>query len=96
MKTSYEIVDLYREIGKTFKDMGAEKVVLVNSRTNVKSSSFTEEIFLEIAVEGNVDQKMLEKTACEKWPFLSMDLMVLDERSDQNLVSEIMEDGIFI
>lgn len=96
MKTSYEIVDLYREIGKTFKDMGAEKVVLVNSRTNVKSSSFTEEIFLEIAVEGNVDQKMLEKTACEKWPFLSMDLMVLDESSDQNLVSEIMEDGIFI
>ena len=96
MKTSYEIVDLYREIGKTFKDMGAEKVVLVNSRTNVKSSSFTEEIFLEIAVEGNVDQKMLEKTACEKWPFLSMDLMVLDERSDQNLGSEIMEDGIFI
>ena len=44
MKLSYEIVDLYREIGKEFRRLGAEKVILLKSRTNPDKE---EEIFLE-------------------------------------------------
>lgn len=90
---TYEVVDLYREIGKEFRSLGAEKVILIQSRTNPEN---TEEMFLEVAVEGFVEKELLLRKSQELWPFVSMEVIVLDEMSDRECVSEIMEDGIFI
>lgn len=90
---TYEVVDLYREIGKEFRSLGAEKVILIQSRTNPEN---TEEMFLEVAVEGFVEKELLLRKSQELWPFVSMEVTVLDEISDRECVSEIMEDGIFI
>lgn len=90
---TYEVVDLYREIGKEFRNLGAEKVILIQSRTNPEN---TEEMFLEVAVEGFVEKELLLRKSQEFWPFVSMEVTILDEMSDRECVSEIMEDGIFI
>lgn len=90
---TYEVVDLYREIGKEFRSLGAEKVILIQSRTNPGN---TEEMFLEVAMEGFVEKELLLRKSQELWPFVSMEVTVLDEMSDRECVSEIMEDGIFI
>lgn len=93
MKKTYEVVDLYREIGKEFRRLGAEKVALLHARTNHENAV---EMFLEIAVEGFVEKERLLEKGQELWPFLSIELIVLNEVTDKNLVLEIMEDGIII
>ena len=93
MKKTYEVVDLYREIGKEFRRLGAEKVILLHAKTNPQN---VEEMYLEVAVEGFVEKEKLLAKSREEWPFLSMEIMVLDEVMDKELVLEIMEDGIII
>ena len=93
MNLSYEVVDLYRAIGKEFRRFGAEKVILLHAKTNPQN---VEEMYLEVAVEGFVEKEKLLAKSREEWPFLSMEIMVLDEVKDKELVLEIMEDGIII
>lgn len=93
MKIQYEIVDLYREIGRTFHQLGAEKVTLLHSRTNPEN---VEEIILEIAIEGFVKKEELSVKSRELWPFLKIEFILVNELDDHELVNEIMEDGIII
>ena len=92
MKEYQDIVDLYREIGREFRSLGAEKVFLMNSRTNVDSEK---EMYLEIAVEGAIQKEKAEEKK-QLWPFLEMTITVIDEISDRDSVNEIYEDGIIL
>ena len=93
MKEYDEIVKLYREIGREFRVLGAEKVFLMNSRTN---SVLTEGMKVESAVEGLAKKEQLQEQCSKMWPFLKADITLIDESSDQNMVNEIYEDGIVL
>lgn len=93
MNTQYEVVELYREIGREFRQLGAEKVILLHSRTNPEK---VEEMILEIAVEGFVEKEKLNVKSKERWPFLTIEIILVNELNNHELENEIMEDGIII
>lgn len=86
-----EITKIYREIGRKFHDMGADQVVLLKS-----GSCQAQEIqmYLEIAVDGMIDQKELMKQAKLNWP--QVEIRILDLNEDPNLIQEVVEDGIVL
>ena len=84
-----ETVTLYREIGKTLHSLGAFRVVLLNSKASPKEDV---EMFLEIAVDGEIDIKEASETCLKKFTSVKIKLIDLNEF----IMSEVIEDGIKI
>ena len=89
--TGYQVTELYREIGKTFRSWGAIQVVILKSRTNIEADV---QMKLEIAVDGCIDKKEMQKNVKMIWPQISMEILDLNE--NPNMIDEIVEDGIVI
>lgn len=89
MEKEFSVLELYREIGRTFHGAGADRVVLLRAR-NQKSIS------LEIAVDGFFDKKKLQDACEEKWPEVAVRILDLNEDENLDLMDEIMEDGILL
>ena len=53
-----EIVNIYREIGKTLRALGAQRVVLIRSKATPNEKY---EMSLEVAVDGMIDLKNAAK-----------------------------------
>lgn len=98
------VTDLYREIGRIFREYGADKVVLLKSAKQIENSSLSglggEEIWrgmsLEVAVDGWIDSRQLEKVCKELWPGLEISVLDLNEDENPGLADEVMEDGILL
>ena len=86
-----EIVTLYREIGKTLHSLGAFRVVLLNSKATPKQN---EVMSLEIAVDGAIDIKEAEKECLNKFTSIAINLIDLNDYSNDLVMKEVIEDGI--
>ena len=86
-----EIVTLYREIGKTLHSLGAFRVVLLNSKATPKQN---EVMSLEIAVDGAIDIKEAEKECLNKFTSIAINLIDLNDCSNDLVMKEVIEDGI--
>ena len=86
-----ETVTLYRELGKILHTLGAYRVVLLNAKYTTGHSA---EMFLEIAVDGDLDIKEAEKTCAEQFRMVDIKLIDLNDFSNASLLEEAIEDGI--
>lgn len=89
MEKEFSVLELYREIGRTFHGAGADKVVLLRARNQNGMS-------LEIAVDGFFDKRKLQDECEKKWPEVAIRLLDLNEDENLELVDEVMEDGILL
>lgn len=86
-----QITNIYREIGRTYREYGADQVVLLKSQASLENEK---ELSLEIAVDGAVDIHELQKISRQCWPAVVVELLDLNE--NPNLITEIVEDGILL
>lgn len=87
----YEITELYRQIGREFRALGAERVILVSSRVCKDSER---EMFLEVAVEGSLNSAELQQHADTLWPQVAVKVIIIEEMV--NRLDEMEEDGIVL
>lgn len=87
------VADLYREIGRTFREHGAERVALLSSKT---CSDAETEIELEVAVDGMIDEKELYQSSKNQWPYVQMKILNLNEEHNIHLIDEVIEDSILL
>lgn len=93
------IDELYRQIGRTFREHGADKVVLLKAKKMKRPAENTErekEYFLEVAADGWFDKKKLQQKCSQLWPEVEMNILDLNEDENLGLVDEVMEDGILL
>ena len=74
-----EIVNIYREIGKTLHALGAQRVVLLHSKATTKENY---EMSLEVAVDGMIDLKNAAKVCKDKWKNINVKLLDLNDYSN--------------
>ena len=86
-----EIVNIYREIGKTLRALGAQRVVLLHSKA---TPSENYEMSLEVAVDGMIDVTEADKVCRATWENIDMKLLDLNDYSNRALMTEAIEDGI--
>lgn len=86
-----EIVNIYREIGKTLYALGAQRVVLLHSKATPNEKY---EISLEVAVDGMIDLKYADQVCREAWGTMDINLLDLNDYSNRDLMTEVIEDGI--
>ena len=86
-----ETVALYREVGKTLRSLGAYRVVLLNSKVTLQQNV---KMSLEIAVDGAIDIKEVEKICSNKFPSINMKFIDLNDYSNNLVMKEVIEDGI--
>ena len=86
-------LSLYREIGKTLHGLGAERVVLLNSRT-ITDENY--ELKLEIAVDGEIDLVQADLICKESWEKIQIAFLDLNDYGKPELLAEVLEDGIQI
>lgn len=86
-----EITKLYREIGKKYREWGAEQVVLLKSRSFQDDEM---EMMLEIAVDGMMNSDVLRKKSNILWPHIH--IKILDLNENPNLIEEVIEDGMIL
>lgn len=86
-----EIVNIYREIGKTLHVLGAQRVVLLHSKATPKENY---EMSLEAAVDGMIDLKNAAKVCKDTWENINVKLLDLNDYSNRELMTEVIEDGI--
>lgn len=89
----FDVADLYREIGKLLRSMGAERVYLYSSKT------LTDEEFdmeLKIVTDGDVDTAKAEAMIGEKYPKASVQVLNGNEPENMELVEEAVIDSIQI
>lgn len=87
------VADLYREIGRTFREHGAERVALLSSKT---CSDVETEIELEVAVDGMINEKELYQSSRNQWPYVQMKILNLNEEHNIHLIDEVIEDSILL
>ncbi len=87
------ITELYQEIGNVFRSMGADQVILLSSRVLHESEY---ELQMELAVDGNVDQRELQKQSRIYWPYIDMEILIKTEELDGEILDEIREYGILL
>lgn len=88
----YQITELYRQIGKTLREKGADRVILLRSRRHLQE----EEMTLEIAVDGSIHKEQLDQMAKMLWPKLHCSFLDLNEAGNEELLWEAIEDGILL
>ena len=86
-----ETVVLYREIGKTLHSLGAQRVVLLNSKVTKESPAA---MSLEIAVDGIINIKEAQKQCLEKFSNIVIKFIDLNDFSNASVMMEVIEDGI--
>ena len=86
-----EIVNIYREIGKTLHNLGAQRVVLLHSKATPNEEY---EMNLEVAVDGMIDLKNADKVCKDTWENINIKLLDLNDYSNRELMMEVIEDGI--
>lgn len=91
--SNYNITELYQEIGNAFRSMGADQVILLSSKVIHESEH---ELRMEIAVDGDVDQKELQKQSEKLWPYIDMQILIKTEELDGEILDEIREYGILL
>lgn len=87
----YEITNLYREIGKEFRSLGAERVLLISSKT---CNTAEREMILEVAVEGVENAVPLQEHAEKMWPSVQVQVILTGET--ENGWVDLEEDGIVL
>lgn len=90
MNNENTIAEFYRQIGRTFRQHGADRVVLLKSRTCQQS------MYLEIAADGCFELQELQKVCSEQWPDAEISILDLNEEENLNLIDEVLEDGILL
>ena len=89
--TYQEITDLYQEIGRTFRSLGAQRVYLMHSRT---VSHEEHEVELEIVLDTEEEAASFLAEAKKRWPSVCMKISRVTD--DMNRDEELMEDAIQI
>ncbi|MGI6011799.1 MAG: hypothetical protein ACOX8H_09940 [Ruminococcus sp.] len=84
------IKDTYQQIGRELREWGAEKVILLSSRTDAESGCTK----LEIVTEGIYRKSEVQKQLEEKWPKLRIRLLCMEDMTGAEQIAEIENDGI--
>lgn len=87
------IVELYREIGKLFRENGAEQVALLSSK-NLHNADC--EMRLEIAADGSMNMKNIVEQCYKNWPQVEFVIYDLNNEEKRYLIEEINEGGIVL
>lgn len=90
MNSENTIAEFYRQIGRIFRQHGADRVVLLKSRTCQQS------MYLEVAADGCFDSQELRKVCTEQWPDAEISILDLSAEENLNLIDEVLEDGILL
>lgn len=96
MSGDYTIAELYRQIGRTFRAHGVDKVVLLKAKNRATELDTYPEMTLEIAADGWFDKKKLQQECRLLWPGVEINILDLNEDENLDLVDEVMEDGILL
>lgn len=86
-----EIVNIYREIGKKLHALGAQRVVLLRSKATLNEKY---EMSLEVAVDGMIDLTYAAEVCRDTWENIAIKLLDLNDYSNRELMTEVIEDGI--
>lgn len=89
-----DITTLYRDIGKTFREMGADKIVVVSSKNYSHLPDCN--MSMDIVLDGELIRGAAEATAKEKWSFIDMHIQYREDDPSGNLMSEMIADGIWL
>lgn len=92
MMNAYDVTVLYRQIGKTFRERGADRVILLRSRKYSDKAGME----LEVAVDGASDKEELQKECKRLWPEVDIVIFDMNEEEHIDLLNEAMEDGILL
>lgn len=90
MNSENTIAEFYRQIGRIFRQHGADRVVLLKSRTCQQS------MYLEVAADGCFDLQELRMVCTEQWPDAEISILDLSAEENLNLIDEVLEDGILL
>lgn len=89
-----DITSLYRDIAKTYREMGADKIVLV------KSQNYSEmpgcEMSMDIVLDGDIVREDIKKITEQKWDFIQMNIQYLTDDPTGKLIKEMVDDGIWL
>lgn len=89
-----DITTLYRDIAKTYREMGADKIVLV------KSQNYSEmpgcEMSMDIVLDGDIIREDIAKVTKQKWDFIQMNIQYLADDPTGKLMEEMVYDGIWL
>lgn len=89
-----DITSLYRDIAKTYREMGADKIVLV------KSQNYSEmpgcEMSMDIVLDGDIVREDIKKITEQKWDFIQMNIQYLADDPTGQLMEEMVDDGIWL
>lgn len=99
MNSKNTITEFYRQIGTTFREHGADRVVLLKAKNCQQNDKDTKQIYsmyLEIAADGCFDKEKLQKFCTEQWPDAEIRILDLSAEENLNLIDEILEDGILL
>lgn len=106
MNSENTIAEFYRQIGRTFRQHGADRVVLLKSRTCQQNDEAADQMsgidsgrtgmYLEVAVDGCFDLQELQKVCSEQWPDAEISILDLSAEENLNLIDEVLEDGILL
>lgn len=92
MMNAYDVTVLYRQIGKTFREKGADRVILLRSRTILDGAGME----LEIAADGAINKDELQSESRRLWPECEITILDMNEEIHADLLNEAMEDGILL
>ena len=81
------VLELYREIGKEFREHGAERVALLSSRTCCQG---VYEIELEVAADGLIDDNELHQISKDHWPYVQMKILNLRMMKTKKIRKNLM------
>lgn len=106
MNSENTIAEFYRQIGRTFRQHGADRVVLLKSRTCQQNDEAADQMsgidsgrtgmYLEVAADGCFDLQELQKVCSEQWPDAEISILDLSAEENLNLIDEVLEDGILL
>lgn len=88
----YDVTELYRQIGRKFRERGADRVILLCSRKFPDSSGMA----LEIAADGCICREELLNESKALWPEVEITIFDMNEDEHADLLNEAMEDGILL
>lgn len=89
-----DITSLYRDIAKTYREMGADKIVLVKSQNYSEMSGC--EMSMDIVLDGDIIREDIAKVTKQKWDFIQMNIQYLADDPTGQLMEEMVYDGIWL
>ncbi len=89
--TYQEITDLYREIGRTFRDLGAMRVYLAHSRAVPDADH---EMELEIVLDTDEETTVFSTESKNRWPQINIQISRIID--DMNRDCELVEDAVLL